>query len=193
MNQVGMSEFLSDLRHVITGPLDIWMEDALFDTCVQFCRQSELITLSRTITNWTTGQEIALSENFDLIACQLLRVLDAEGNPLSPGVDYHAVSPNDLTALVDIPSATVWYVAEPARDGFNAPEILLQHYRDVICAGAAAALYLMPGKPWTDVKRAAEYQARFTEGVRRAGRFRKEQSNADRVEFDNPVRTHTFF
>ena len=100
MNTVGMSEFLTDLRHVITGPLDVWMEAALFDACVQFCRETELITLYKAITDWAAGQEITVSDDYDLIACQLMRVVDADNEKLLPGIDYHATSPNLITALV---------------------------------------------------------------------------------------------
>ena len=193
MNTVGMSTFLPNLRHLITGPLDVWMEEALFDAVVQFCRQTELVTLNRTISSWLTGQEIEVSTDYDFIACQILRLNDADGIKLTPGVDYHALSPNTLTALTDLAGITLWYAVEPSRESVCAPELVERHYTDVICNGAAAALFLQPDKPWTDPGRAAEYQARFTEGIRHAARFRKQQSNADRVEFDNPVRTHSFY
>lgn len=193
MNTVGMSSFLPNLRHLITGPLDVWMEEALFDAVVQFCRQTELVTINRTITTWSTGQEIEVSNDYDFIACQILRLNDVDGNKLTPGVDYHALSPNSLSALTDLANITLWYAVEPSLESVCAPELVARHYTDVICAGAASALFLQPDKPWTDPKRAAEYQARFNEGIRMAARFRKQQSNADRVEFDNPVRTHSFY
>ena len=193
MNTVGMSGFLPNLRHLITGPLDNWMEEALFDTVIQFCRQTELITLNRTLTSVSAGQEFEISADSDFVACQILSVQDADGNKLTPGVDYHAISPNDLQALTDLASITVWYVAEPSLESLCAPETVQRHYMDVICAGAAAVLYMQPDRPWNDPNRAMEYQTRFTEGIRRAARFRKQQSDPNRVEFSNPVRRHTFY
>ena len=127
MNTVGMSTFLPNLRHLITGPLDVWMEEALFDAVVQFCRQTELVTLSRTISSWATGQEIEVSNDYDFIACQILRLNDADGIKLTPGVDYHALSPNTLTALTELTGITLWYAVEPSRESVCAPELVERH------------------------------------------------------------------
>lgn len=195
MNMVGVDSFLPDLRRVITGPLDIGMEEALFDACVQFCRQSELITLSRVVTDWTQGQVLEVSDHYDLQACQLLHITDHRdgGGRYQAGTDYHALTPNSVMALVDIAAATLWYAAEPRKDNGLVPELLDSHYRDVVAAGAAATLYLQPDRPWTDPRRGGEYQARFVEGIRQAGRFRKNHAAPEQVEYANPVRRRNFF
>lgn len=193
MNMVGMDVFLADLRRVITGPLDIAMEEALFEACVQFCRRSELITLSQPVVRLQAGQEVAVSNQYDLQACNLLHVLNAAGEPLRPGLDYHAPSPDRVVALVNLSAITLWYAAEPRKDNYLVPELLDSHYRDVIAAGGAAILYLQPDRPWTDPARAGEYQSRFVEGLRQAMRFRKEHAAAHQVEFRNPTRQRQFF
>lgn len=195
MEMVGVDSFLPDLRRIITGPLDISMEEAVFDACVQFCRQSELVTLSRKVTGWAQGQSLEVSDNYDLQACQLLHVTDHRdgGGCYQAGVDYHAYSPNSVTALTNMAAATLWYAAEPRKDSGLVPELLDTHYRDVVAAGAAATLYLQPDRPWTDPRRSAEYQARFVEGIRQAGRFRKNHAAPEQVEYANPVRRRSFF
>lgn len=190
----GVSTLLPDLRRIITGPLDISMEGAIFDASALFCRRSELIVLSRKLSEWSEGKEIEVSDNYDLQACQILRLSSPkDGRPYKPGTDYHASSPNSLVALVDINNAEVWYASEPRKESGLIPEILVEHYRYEVSSGAAAALYLQPDRPWTDPRRSAEYQARFTEGIRQASRFRKNNSAPEHTEFSNPTRRRGFF
>lgn len=193
MNLVGVSSFLPTLRRMITGPLDISMEESLIDACGQFCRQSEMITASRTLPYWVRGQVIDVSDSFDLQSCQLLRVTNSEGEPYLAGADYHSHTPNSLEAMVDLNGAVIWYAVEPVKDSELVPELLEAHYRDVIAAGAAASLYLQPDRPWTDPRRASEYQARFIEGIRHAGRFRKNNSAPQQVEYQNPAQRKRHF
>lgn len=190
---VAVDSLLPRLRRMITGPLDVSMCEALLDAGTELCRWSEAITLSVKIGSLPAGIEQAVSADDHLQACNLLRVLDADGNPLAPGQHYHAPAPNLIQALVPLSDITCWYAAEPRPDSNQIPALLAQHYQDEMAAGAAAALYLQPDRPWTDPRRAAEYQARFVEGVRQAGRFRKNNAATHQVEFHNPVRRRNFF
>lgn len=194
MEMTGISSLLPDLRRIITGPLDISMEEALFDASVLFCRQSDLIVLSRKLNGWGKGREIEVSNNYDLQACQILRLLNPkDGRPYKAGTDYHASSPNSLVALTDIDEVEVWYAAEPRKESGLIPEMLAEHYGNAISSGAAAALYLQPDRPWTDPRRSAEHQSRFVEGVRHAGRFRKNHAAPEHTEYSNPTRRRSFF
>lgn len=194
MEMTGVSSLLPNLRRVITGPLDVSMEEALLDACATLCRQSELIVLSRTVASWDESDEIEVSDIAELQSCQILRVINPEsGTPYKAGTDYHASSPNELTALTNLNGAELWYAAEPKRESRLIPKMTGEHYGAAISSGAAAILYLQPDRPWTDPRRAAEHQARFVEGIRHAGRFRKNHAAPEHVEFSNPRRRRSFF
>lgn len=194
MEMTGIGTLLPDLRRVITGPLDISMESALFDACILFCRQSEVIVLSRVVDEWAKGREIEVSNNYDLQSCQILSVSSSsDGKPHQSGTDYLAVTPNLMRALVDMSGVDIWYAGEPKKESGLIPEMIVSHYGDVVSSGAAAALYLQPDRPWTDPRRSAEHQARFTEGIRQAGRFRKNNAAPEHTEYSNPTRRRSFF
>lgn len=193
MEMTGVGELLPDLRRVITGPLDISLEDAIFDACLSFCRRSEFVVLSRNIPKLTKGQQVEVSDNYDMQSCQILSVAStSELSAYHSGMHFLAINPNLITALEDMADVEIWFAAEPKRESGLIPRVLVSHYSDAISSGAAAALYLQPDRPWTDPRRSAEHQTRFTEGIRRAGRFRKNNASPDHVEFSNPTRRRNF-
>lgn len=188
------SAFLSVLRRHITGPLDVWMLDAIGEAAIEFCRQSELICLEKVVASAAVGELISVCDETGMKSCNLLYLNDASGNPLESGRDYYPVSSNDISVLSPWSDVRIGFAVEPEQASEVLPEVLFRDHAEAIAAGAAAILYAQPEKPWTDPKRAGFYQQVFTEGWRRAFRFRKEHAIQPKTQvFINPVRRREFF
>jgi len=188
------SAFLSVLRRHITGPLDVWMLDAVGEAAIEFCRQSELICLDKVVASAGVGELISVCDELGMKSCNLLYLNDASGNPLESGRDYYPVSSNDISVLSPWSDVRIGFAVEPVQGAEVLPEVLFRDHAEAIAAGAAAILYAQPEKPWTDPKRAGFYQQVFTEGWRRAFRFRKEHAIQPKTQvFINPVRRREFF
>lgn len=194
MDKVEPDVFLPLLRRHITGPLDSMMRSALVEASIQFCRKSRYLVDSLTISGVVAGQDITICSDIDLKSSDIQSVIDDEGNILSGGIDYLAISANQLKALRDIGTMMIGYCIEPRQTATNIPQPLFDDHAEAIAYGAASILYLKPGMPWTDGNRAKLYDTEFTEGVIRASRFRLEQSKEPiQNEFSNPVRVRDFF
>jgi hypothetical protein len=194
MATVEPSAFLSVLRRHITGPLDVWMLDAVGEAAIEFCRQSELICLEKVVASAGAGDLITICDEPGMKSCNLLYLNDASGNPLESGRDYYPVSSNDISVLSPWSDVRIGFAVEPVQGAEVLPEVLFRDHAEAIAAGAAAILFAQPEKPWTDPKRAGFYQQVFTEGWRRAFRFRKEHAIQPKTQvFINPVRRREFF
>ena len=55
MATIEPSAFLPVLRRHITGPLDVWMLDAVGEAAIEFCRQSELICQEKVVAGADAG------------------------------------------------------------------------------------------------------------------------------------------
>ena len=194
MATIEPSAFLPVLRRHITGPLDVWMLDAVGEAAIEFCRQSELICLEKVVASAGVGELISVCDEPGLKSCNLLYLNNASGNPLESGRDYYPVSSNDISVITPWVNVRIGFAAEPVQGAEVLPEVLFRDHAEAIAAGAAAILYAQPEKPWTDPKRAGLYQQVFTEGWRRAFRFRKEHAIQPKTQvFINPVRRREFF
>jgi hypothetical protein len=194
MDMVDPEIFLPIVRRHITGPLEIMMKAAVVEAAIIFCRNSKYLVDSKTLTGVIDGQSITVCDNDNLKSSDLNSIVDGDGKLLSGGIDYIAISANQLTAKRDITSMTIGYNVEPVQSASSLPKPLYDDHAETIAFGAARLLYLQPGMPWTDAKRSQLYDSEFTEGYRRAARFRLAQSNElIQSEFSNPVRTRGFF
>jgi hypothetical protein len=194
MATIEPSAFLPVLRRHITGPLDVWMLDAVGEAAIEFCRQSELICLEKVVASAGAGELITVCDEPGMKSCNLLYLTDADDNPLESGRDYYPVSSNDISVLSPWSDVRIGFAVEPVQDAEVLPEVLFRDHAEAIAAGAAAILYAQPEKPWSDPKRAGFYQQVFTEGWRRAFRFRKEHAIQPKTQvFINPVRRREFF
>ena len=194
MATIEPSAFLPVLRRHITGPLDVWMLDAVGEAAIEFCRQSELICLDKVVASAGVGELISVCDEPGMKSCNLLYLTDSDGNPLESGRDYYPVSSNDISVITPWVNVRIGFAVEPVQGAEVLPEVLFRDHAEAIAAGAAAILYAQPEKPWTDPKRAGFYQQVFTEGWRRAFRFRKEHAIQPKTQvFINPVRRREFF
>ena len=193
MRKASALSFLPLMRRHISGPLESMMVDAIKEAAITFCRKSELITLVRVVASAAAGSLLDVCDQDGLKASNIVRVINSDGDDLVPGVDYMAMSANEISIPAPLANFTVWYSAEPLPDAADLPSVLLDDYGESVAFGALAILFGQPGMPWTDGKRSAYYQAEFTEGFRRATRFRLDHSTPKQTKFDNPVRKHTFF
>ena len=194
MRMVSPEQFLPALRRHISGPLDVFMTDALVEAAGTFCRNSELLVMTRTV-DAPAGDLVVVCNLDNLKACNLRYVADADKTPLVSGEHYFAMSPNEINALQPFESIEICYVAEPVQGASMLPAQLFEDHCDTICSGAAAILYAQPDRPWTDPKRSAYYDRDFVEGWRRAYRFRQEHNTQPiNGESDsNPVRKRQFY
>lgn len=194
MRMVSPEQFLQALRRHISGPLDVFMTDALVEAAGTFCRNSELLVMTRTV-DAPAGDLVVVCNLDNLKACNLRYVADADKTPLVSGEQYFAMSPNEISALQPLEQVEICYVAEPVQGADMLPAQLFEDHADDICAGAAAILYSQPDRPWSDPKRSAYYDRQFVEGYRRAFRFRQEHNtqsiNGERDS--NHVRKHQFY
>lgn len=194
MDKVDPEVFLPLLRRHITGPFDLMMKAALIEASILFCRQSKYLVDSLTLTNVVPSQDITISSDTDLKSSELNSVIDGDSNLLSGGIDYLAISANQIKSLKDFDSITIGYCIEPRQTATKIPQPLFDDHAETIAYGAARILYLKPGMPWADPNRAQLYDQEFTEGIVRATRFRLEQSKElAQNEFPNPVRVRDFF
>lgn len=194
MDMVDPEIFLPVVRRHITGPLEIMMKAAVVEAAIIFCRNSKYLVDSKTLTGVIAGQAITVCTDDNLKSSDLNSIVDGDGKILSGGIDYIAISANQLKANRDITSMTIGYNVEPIQSASSLPKPIYDDHAETIAFGAARILYLQPGMPWTDSKRAQLYDAEFTEGYRRAARFRLSQSNElVQSEFSNPVRARGFF
>ena len=194
MATIEPSAFLPVLRRHITGPLEVWMLDAVGEAAIEFCRQSELICLDKVVASAGVGELISVCDEPSMKSCNLLYLTDSDGNPLESGRDYYPVSSNDISVLSHWSDVRIGFAVEPVQGAEVLPEVLFRDHAEAIAAGAAAILYAQPEKPWTDPKRSGFYQQVFTEGWRRAYRFRKEHTIQPKTQFFiNPVRRRDFF
>lgn len=189
---VHRTEFMPALRMLITGPLEMMMEDAVTSAAISFCRQSECVVTKRSIARASAGELVTVCDVDGMLSCSIISVSGSDGE-LSSGVEYFAISPNEISILAPLDELTIWYAMAPANDAEHLPSMLLQQYADAICAGAASILYVQPDRPWTDPKRGAYHQTRFVEGWREAKRFRLQNVQAKQATHTNPVRRHQFF
>lgn len=194
MDMVDPEIFLPIVRRHITGPLEIMMKAAVVEAAIIFCRNSKYLVDSKTITGVIAGQAITVCDDDNLKSSDLNSIVDGVGELLSGGIDYIAISANQLKAKRDITSMTIGYNVEPIQSASLLPKPIYDDHAETIAFGAARILYLQPGMPWTDAKRSQLYDTEFTEGYRRAARFRLAQSNElIQSEFSNPVRARGFF
>ena len=194
MATVERSAFLPVLRRHISGLLDVFMLDAVGEAAIEFCRQSELVCLEKVVASADAGELITVCDAEGLKSCNLLYLTDADGNTLESGRDYYPVSSNDVSVLSPWVSVRIGFAAEPLQGSDVLPDVLLSDHAETIAAGAAAILYAQQDRPWTDPGRAGFYRQVFTEGWRRAFRFRKEHSIQPKTQaFINPVRRREFF
>lgn len=194
MRMVSPDQFLPALRRHISGPLDMFMTDALVEAAGTFCRNSELLVMTRTV-DAPAGDLVVVCNLDNLKACNLRYVADSDKVPLVSGDHYFAMSPNEISALQPLELVEICYVAEPVQGADMLPAQLFEDHADDICAGAAAILYAQPDRPWSDPQRSAYYDRQFVEGYRRAFRFRQEHNtqsiNGERDS--NPVRKRQFY
>lgn len=194
MDKVDPDVFLPLLRRHVSGPLDTMMREALIEAAIVFCRQSKYLVDTLTITNVIADQDIAISSDTDLKSSDLNSVMDGEGNLLSGGIDYLAISANKIKSLADFNTLKIGFCIEPRQTATKIPQPLFDDHAETIAYGAARILYLKPNMPWTDAKRSQLYDTEFTEGIVRATRFRLEQSKEPiQNEFSNPVRVRDFY
>lgn len=194
ISMVQPDQFMPAMRRHITGPLDVFMLDALREAAISFCRNSELLVMIRRV-DAAAGDLVEVCDINNLRACNLRYVVGADKVPLISGEQFFAMSPNEISALQPLSQVEICYVAEPTQDATALPAQLFSDHADAVCAGAAAILYAQPDRPWSDQKRAAYYNTVFTEGYRRAYRFRREndmQAITGERE-SNPVRKRQFF
>lgn len=194
MDMVDPEIFLPIVRRHITGPLEIMMKAAVVEAAIIFCRSSKYLVDSKTVIGVVAGQAITVCDDDNLKSSDLNSIVDGDGNLLSGGIDYIAISANQLKAKRDISSMTIGYNVEPIQSASSLPKPIYDDHAETIAFGAARILYLQPGMPWTDAKRSQLYDTEFTEGYRRAARFRLSQSNElIQSEYSNPVRARGFF
>ena len=193
MRKASPLSFLPLMRRHISGPLESMMVDAIKEAAITFCRKSELITMVRVVASAAAGSLLDVCDQDGLKASNIVRVINSDGDDLVPGVDYMAMSANEISIPAPLANFTIWYSAEPLPDAADLPAVLLDDYGESVAFGALAILFGQPGMPWTDGKRSAYYKTEFTEGCRRATRFRLDHSTPKQTQFDNPIRKHTFF
>lgn len=194
MELVDVATLYPMLRRHITGPLDDMMRDALVSSAIRFCRDSRFLVDVTTVRNVIAGVVIDVCLTAGVKASDLNRVMDDRGLPLLGGVDYLAISANQIIPQRDFSGISIGYCAEPLRSATRLPVPLVDDYAETMICGALAALFLRPGQPWTSPEQAQVYEARFTDGCRRAARFRLEQSREPvQSGFDNPGRFHHFY
>lgn len=190
MDVVDPSVFLPMLRRKISGPIEQLMKDAIMVAAIQFCRESKYVVDSIAVSPVSLGQLITICFDPDLKSSDIISVVDDSGSLLYGGESYLAISANLIKALQDLEGLTIQYVVEPRPSSVKIPKQLFDDYAEEVACGAAQSLYLKPNAPWANVQLAQFYGVIFTEGYRKASRFRLEQSIDLNI---NPARSHQFF
>lgn len=194
MELVDVATLYPLLRRHISGPLDDMMRDALVSSAIRFCRDSRFLVDVTTILNVKAGVAVNVSQTTGIKASDLNRVLDDKGMPLQGGVDYFVPSANQIIPQWDFAAISIGFCAEPIRSATALPAPLLDDYAETIVCGALVALFLKPNQIWSSADQAQVYEAQFTDGCRRATRFRLEQSRDPvQSDFENPGRAHHFY
>ena len=150
MRKASALSFLPLMRRHISGPLESMMVDAIKEAAITFCRKSELITMVRVVASATAGSLLDVCDQDGLKAANIVRVINSDGDDLVPGVDYMAMSANEISIPAPLANFTVWYSAEPLPDAADLPAVLLEDYGESVAFGALAERLARqaPGSSW---------------------------------------------
>jgi hypothetical protein len=191
MAAVALSVFRSRvLPNVIEAP-DILIDQAVLDTCIEFCEKTNIIKETSTEQTLTVGQfevEIDVSLGNKVVQVQRLWVNGSEVFPASEDeVGALSFSQNvsggtvplamprmfvetspGLVTLYPRPDAAYKLISrtavKPSRAATAVDEVLFENWGNYIVHGALANLYMMKSK-WQDPVRSGAEMAMFRQGI----------------------------
>ncbi|GLQ72911.1 hypothetical protein [Vibrio penaeicida] len=179
MEMVPVSDFYPVLRHMTDVPLNADMDVALIRSASEFCRDSQVIVHTRGLDWVRAGTTLNLIESSglnhrtlgDIKSAGLISV-SADGQPLMAERDYEVLSLDQIYALQPWKRVHLVIAVEPALTTHFFPAALWEDWQEAICHGAASRLYAVPGA--LHLERVRFHEQAFTEGKRRARRWRLE-------------------
>ncbi|MCE7580932.1 hypothetical protein [Vibrio fluvialis] len=186
-----LSSLLGLVREKAPGVIDFMMLDALKDSYREFCRQSEFLRQTLTIS-CVAGETVALSVREGYVINLIKDVKNSGGYGLYVGKDYESPSPSKIVFSQDQQDVNAQVTLLPSSLIDIETQIdldVIERYGDAIAAGAAKKLRLMPGETWFNPDLAAMLERQFIEGARQAFRDQEESFNS----FRNRVRKREFF
>lgn len=184
MREVLVSAFLPMLRTLVNVPLVPLMESAVVEAATSFCRESQVVLVSRSVDRVYANQTLSVIGRSGINRRTQGRyksagVLTITGtrcaSPLKPGRDYQSLSLDEITFLTEAVNVTVHAAIEPQKATTYLPAILLEDWELGICAGAASQLLKQPDRDWSHLQLSLEQERTFVEQCRQAKRWRLEQ------------------
>ncbi|KUI98944.1 hypothetical protein [Vibrio sp. MEBiC08052] len=179
MNMIAVDKFLPTLRTMVSDRIVLEMKTAIVRAAITFCRKSQAIIHQRTIDLISAGETVNVVEGSDenrnhpgsIKAAKVLGI-QSHGQSLLPGMDYIMTGLDAARFYKDACHVQFVSVVEPKPDTRYVPETLLSDWCDIICHGAAAILDSEKTDPESQLT--PYHEREFTEGIRRAYRWRIE-------------------
>lgn len=177
-----IKDFLPRLRRMIQGPLQTLMVDSLMTSTVSFCKESQVLREVIDALDVTTGDKVQISSSdVTLMPWVVVKVYNDDGE-LKRDVHYHQDKREEITFITDVKDVKILASFYPS-DKAQVPDII-KEYEGTCCHGAAAEMYVMPGREWSDGGLYSMNNRSFVDGTRKAWR---EIDSFQFGTFQNPV------
>jgi hypothetical protein len=191
---IALSEFRSRVAPLVPSCPDPLIDQAVLDSCIEFCERSLIVRLMLDEMTTTAGEfEIELDPPSDQQVCMLMRAW-VDGTEIAPAAE-DIVGAFGYTASVtgetntggrpiafyetqagfiglhpvpdDAYAVTARVATRPTRSATAVEQVLFDNWVEPIAHGALSRLYAMPGS-WFDAKLSAAYGSMFVAGINRA-------------------------
>lgn len=161
-------DFLPHLHRIIQGPLETAMADSLMTSAVSFCKQGQVLRDTVDAGTVAAGDKVQIvATDATWLPWSTVKVV-VDGGELERDIDYEQTSRDVVTFLKEAEGVKILACFYPT-DKKKLPDKLMA-YETSICNGAAAELYAMPNKAWSNGELSMLNQRRFTQGHRDAWR-----------------------
>lgn len=206
MSTESVNSFRPLIEREVRGAPTFTVKDAILRACRQFCEETfvwkEYLDDMPAIANIRT-YDLDPPANTRVVTILSMRYKDRDLTPktidqlvqerhnwqdLKSTQARHWVQENpESFTLVPYPSESefggiqqIRVALKPTMSATAVGSILYEDYDEAIAAGALARLQAVPGKPWSDPKRAMEHEANFSDAMSLARvRSRKDYSRAN--------------
>jgi hypothetical protein len=192
---VSYEQFYPEVMPYFPGMPEPLLLNAIRNACIEFCEKSDWLfytpmmqdlqagedeydltldlppqtVISRVQSCWCNQQPVAPKSEEDLRAIYGLDWRNMQGNPCY-------ITQYVPEILIIIPTPTIFVpqglgvtlVIRPSVPSTTVDPSLLNHWHEVIAAGARGRLYATPGQAYENPKLAAQYMELFEAGVMRA-------------------------
>ncbi|SHO54408.1 hypothetical protein [Vibrio quintilis] len=177
MQMVPVSDFLPTLRSMVSNAITMDMKTAVVQSAVKFCRESKVLTHERSIETVYAGMTVKVVDSSGVnrrtpgaIKSSEIVSVKAGDDDLDSGTDYAMTGLDSIKFNDDFNDVEFIAVVEPQSGTQHLPQILLTDWCDVICHGAASILDSKSSGP--ELQMTSFHEREFTEGIRRAYRWR---------------------